>query len=249
MKIFKDGNEKLIFDPCRQILLKCTPEEEVRQNLIEILVKDMRIPMELISTEYTLNKMDSKSGQRADIVVWNRGREGIKEALLILEVKAAHIEITDHTLKQVMSYNKILKAKYVGVSNGSSIHIFKIHKEKAVPLTTNLYTYSDLLEGKVVFSKSRKLRRLPYELTNYSRYVNHLLDVGYIGEGTSPDMHGLISDLQNFILCGNVSFDIQQNSIIEDLSYGFFSFGNASGGSYPGYYRSFIITDLDQMPI
>ncbi|MFI8684682.1 type I restriction enzyme HsdR N-terminal domain-containing protein [Rossellomorea sp. NPDC077527] len=249
MKVFKEGNEKVIFDPCRQILLKFTPEEEVRQNLIEILVKDMKIPIELISTEYALNKVDSNSGQRADIVVWNRGRDGIKEALLVVEVKAAHIELTDHALEQVMSYNKILKARYVGVSNGNSFNIYKIQEGKAVPLTSNLYTYSDLLEEKVVFSKSRKLRRLPYELTTYRRYVIHLLDLGYIGEGTSTNMHGFISDLQNFILCGNVLFDVQQNSIIEDLSYGFFSFGNASGGSYPGYYRSFIITDLDQKPI
>ena len=32
MKVFKNGRKKLIYDPCRQILLHSTPEEEVRRK-------------------------------------------------------------------------------------------------------------------------------------------------------------------------------------------------------------------------
>ncbi|WP_456276768.1 type I restriction enzyme HsdR N-terminal domain-containing protein [Bacillus sp. AK128] len=246
MKIYKNGRKKLIFDPCRQILLQYTPEEEVRQKTIQVLIEEMEMPRDTISTEFALNQIDPTSRQRADIVVWHKDRDGNEHALLVLEIKANHIELTNHTLEQVQSYNEILKAKYLGISNGKHMQLYEVNKGNTIPLTNELYTYSELLRGKVEYTKFRELRRLSYELATYDRYVKFLLKEGYIGEGTPTKMHPFISGLQNFILCGEV--DISSNyrtKIIEDLSYGTFSFGNASGGGFPGYYRSFIVKDID----
>ncbi|MBD8069748.1 type I restriction enzyme HsdR N-terminal domain-containing protein [Bacillus sp. PS06] len=245
MKIYKNGRKKLIFDPCRQILLQYTPEEEVRQKIIEVLIEDMKIPRDTISTEFALSKVDSTSKKRADIVVWHKDRDGNEHALIVLEIKATHIELTNHTLEQVKSYNEILKAKYIGISNGQHMQLYELKNGNTVPLTNELYTYSELLKGKVEYTKFRELRRLPYELATYDRYVKFLLNEGYIGEGTPTDMHPFISELQNFILCGEVNISSNyRTEIIEDLSNGIFSFGNASGGGFPGYYRSFIVKDL-----
>ena len=76
--------------------------------------------------------------------------------------------------------------------------------------------------------------------------MSFLLRQGYIGEGTPMEMHPFISELQNFtILCGEFNKSGEyRTEIVEDLSYGKFSFGNASGGSFPGYYRSLIIKDF-----
>jgi hypothetical protein len=241
MKIYKNGRKKLIFDPCRQILLQYTPEEEVRQKMIQILIEEMEIPRDSISTEFSLN-----SGQRADIVVWHKDRQGNEHALLVLEMKAKHIELTDHALEQVKSYNTILKAKYIGVSNGRKIHLFEVQGEEVIPLVNELYTYSELIKGKVEYTSFRRLQRLSYDLSTYDRYVKYLRDLGYIGEGTPIEMHTFISELQNYILCGEIQISEQyQSTIMEDLSYGVFSFGNASGGSFPGYYRSFIVKDFN----
>ncbi|VEF49136.1 Uncharacterised protein [Bacillus freudenreichii] len=247
MKLYKDGRRKLLYDPCRQILLQHTPEEEVRQRIIQILIEEMAIPRVAISTEFALAQIDPTSGQRADIVVWHRDREGNEHALLVLEIKASHIELTDHTLEQVISYNKILKAKYVGISNGAVIELYEAKGGKIIPLTKELYTYSELLKGKVEYTKYRELQRLTYELTTYNRYVKFLLKEGYIGEGTPINLHPFISELQNFILCGELNVKNKyQTEIIEDLSYGIFSFGNASGGSFPGYYRSLIVKGFNR---
>jgi hypothetical protein len=247
MKIFKNGRKKLIYDPCRQILLQRTPEEEVRQSIIQLLIGDMKIPRDTIDTEFPLNRIDSTSRKRADIVVWHKDRDGKEHALLVLEIKAAHIELTDYTLEQVTSYNQILQAKYIGICNGKHMQLYELIDGKPVPLTNELYTYSELLKGKVEYTKHREMRRLPYELTTYNRYVQFLLNEGYIGEGTPAHLQPFIAELQNFILCSEVNISNSKycTSIIEDLSYGIFSFGNASGGAFPGYYRSFIIKDLD----
>lgn len=245
MKIFKNGRKKLLYDPCRQILLQHTPEEAVRQRVLTILIEEMGIPRETISTEYALGKIDPTSRQRADIVVWNKNRDGEEHALLVLEIKASHVELTDHTLMQVKSYNEILKAKYIGISNGKQMQLFEIINGEAVLLTKDFYTYSELIKGKVEYTKYRELRRLPYKLISYDRYLSFLLKAGYIGDGTPNTMHTFISELQNFILCGEIRVSGRyKTEIIQDLSYGIFSFGNAGGGNFPGYYRSFIVNDL-----
>lgn len=244
MKVYKNKVKKLVYCPCRQMFLRWTPEEEVRQKLIEFLISDMKIPSESISTEYPLSKINPNSKQRADIVVWARGNRENERPLLVLELKAHHIEITDQTLEQVKSYNDILKAKYIGVSNGVTVELYEVEEDGIKPLENNLYTYSELIRGKVEYTEFRKMRRLTYDLVTYDRYLTYLYEKGYIGGGTPVEMYPLISELQNFILCGDIllrnRFEV---SIIQDLSNGYFSYGNASGNGYTGYYRSFILKD------
>ena len=115
-----------------------------------------------LAQEFPLNHIDSTSKQRADIVVWHKDRDGNEHALLVLEIKAKHIELTDHTLEQVKSYNEILNAKYIGISNGNRLQLFEVINSNVVPLTNELYTYSELLKGKVEYTKFRELRRLPF---------------------------------------------------------------------------------------
>ena len=245
MKIYKNKTKKLVYCPCRQIFIQCTPEEEVRQKLIEFLISDMKIPSESIKTEYPLSKISPKSKKRADIVVWARSKRENERPLLVLELKAQHVQITEQTLEQVMDYNKILKARYIGVSNGISVELFEVDGDDIKPLVNNLYTYSELIKGKVEYTEFRKMRRLTYDLVTYDKYLTHLFEQGYIGAGTPAQMYPLVSELQNFILCGDI---LRRNSyrisIIQDLSNGYFSYGNASGGNgYTGYYRSFILED------
>jgi hypothetical protein len=60
-------------------------------------------------------------------------------------------------------------------------------------------------------------------------------------------MHPFIAELQNFILCEQIQPSNQyKTTIIRDLSTGIFTYGSASGGNFTGYYRSFIVEDLDQ---
>jgi hypothetical protein len=246
MKAYKNKKGKLLYCPCRKIFLQHTPEEVVRQRLLQYLIHEMQIPADSISTEYPLNRISPNTRQRADIVVWYKNREGLELPLLVLELKAQHIQLTQQTLEQVKSYNEILNAKYIGVSNGTYVDLYEVTVDEIIPLTDSLFTYSELLKGKVEYSQFRNPERLSYDLTTYERYIEFLYNEGYIGEGTAKENRPFISELQNFILCEQLQpSNLYKISIIEDLSTGVFTFGSASGGNYTGYYRSFILKDLD----
>ncbi|QNU25074.1 hypothetical protein [Geobacillus zalihae] len=76
-----------------------------------------------------------------------------------------------------------------------------------------------------------------------------LIDKGYIGEETDPDLHPFLAELQNFILVEPIScvlpIQFKGISLEQDLGYSFHTYGNAAGGSFPGYYRGFVVKTLD----
>ncbi|MBM7650474.1 hypothetical protein JOC78_003466 [Bacillus ectoiniformans] len=247
-KIIKYRNKrgKLLYCPCRKVFLHHTPEEEIRQKVLAILIEEMGIPADSIDTEYPLSQFNPQLKTRADIIVWQRDRMGNEKPLLVLEVKAAHIPLTDHALEQVRDYNQTIQAKYIGTTNGNETYLFEEKEGELLPLADEFYSYKRLIEGQVTYISYQKMKRIPYNLTTYDRYVNFLRNEGYIGEGTPEKLHPFIAELQNYLLTGQITIQDQQISIVEDLGCGIFSFGNAAGGAFTGYYRSLILKDLDR---
>ncbi|MED4990048.1 type I restriction enzyme HsdR N-terminal domain-containing protein [Parageobacillus toebii] len=251
MKIYKKNGKKFLYDMVKGILRPATPEEKVRQKVVKYLVEQMKIPIEAIETELLLSSIDNLSKLRADIVVWHINEAtNSEECLLIIEVKAPHVPLTEKTLEQVMSYQSILKSKYVAITNGEDLEIYQIRENgTAQLLTTELYTYEDLINSNVKFAKKRTMRRLSFDEINYHRYINMLIDKGYIGEETDPDLHPFLAELQNFILVEPIScvlpIQFKGISLEQDLGYSFHTYGNAAGGSFPGYYRGFVVKTLD----
>lgn len=242
MKLYENKKEKYYYCPCRKMFLLKTPEEEVRQRVLRHLIDRMDVPANLISSEYRLSKIDGKLKKRADIVVWSEGKP-----LLVIEVKASHIALTEQVLTQVKSYNKILGAKYVGISNGNEIKLYesKVGIMNPIPISEDLISYAKLVKGNVEKIRIKEMKRLPYELVTYERYVKFVKDSGYIADDTPAIYHPFLAEFQNYILKGEMKFHEKYGiSILKDLFYGYFTFENASGGGYPGYYRSFIIKDF-----
>jgi len=119
---FKTSNNNgkvQIFDPIRQRYVALTPEEQVRQYTLKILVEQILVPQGLIAVEYSIkvNKLD----KRCDIVVFDRAGN----PLVIVECKAAEVKICDKTLDQAVRYYSALKPKYLILTNGASIFCFK----------------------------------------------------------------------------------------------------------------------------
>lgn len=244
MEIYKNQKQNLIYCPCRQIFLNLTPEEKVRQEVLIMLTNEMNIPVSAIKTEFPLSRIDKKSKQRADIIVYKRNELGGEEPLIVIETKAENVEITNQTLEQVLSYNKVLKAPFVGISNGNVFELFDTRDGEVKTLRDNTYAYKELIHGNVEYIIPKKMKRLPYNLISYERYLNHLLNVGYISEETDMQLQPFIAELQNYLLCGEIESKNLHPIIIEKvLKNGIYTYGNASGGGYTGYYRSFIVKD------
>ena len=118
-RIKEEQGEKYIWDSLRQKWLLLTPEEWVRRNAIEWLVKHRGIPALRISQEHPVNINGQR--QRADIVVVD---EGAKPYLLV-ECKAPEIALDNEVAMQAMRYNAIVGARFVILTNGLKLYCYE----------------------------------------------------------------------------------------------------------------------------
>jgi len=116
-----------IFDPFRKAWVILTPEEWVRQNILQYLVQTCNYPNSLIAVEKTiqLGELD----KRFDIVVYKNDIPW-----MIIECKEARVEIGEKTLQQILQYQQVLKAEYLIITNGHQTLGAKIDSGKLLPL-------------------------------------------------------------------------------------------------------------------
>lgn len=123
-KVLRKEGKLVIFDPIRKKYLSLTPEEWVRQHFIRYLIEYYDYPRALIRTEMGLQY--NQMARRSDIVVY--GRDGLP--CMIVECKAPDVRICRDTFEQVAAYNKVLKARYLVVTNGINHFCCAIDFEK-----------------------------------------------------------------------------------------------------------------------
>ena len=115
----KDGL-RYIFDAFRRKYVQLTPEEWVRQNLLQALVQSYQYPAGLMAVEKELKIATLK--KRYDAVVFDRERQ----PWMLIECKAPHIVLNQSTLLQTLNYYRQLQCPYVLISNGQETHIAAI---------------------------------------------------------------------------------------------------------------------------
>ena len=110
---FKNSENKVsIFDKIRKKFILLTPEEWVRQHVVEFLIDEKKYPKSLINVEKIVKV--SGMNKRYDIVVFNSDGS----IFLLIECKAPEIKIDQKTFDQIARYNLILNAQYLMVTNG-----------------------------------------------------------------------------------------------------------------------------------
>ena len=110
---FKNSENKVsIFDEIRKKFIFLTPEEWVRQHVVQFLLQDKRYPKSYINVE-KLIKINNLS-KRYDAIVYQPNGE----IFLLIECKAPEVPISQQTFDQIARYNLVLKAKYLMVTNG-----------------------------------------------------------------------------------------------------------------------------------
>ncbi len=117
----KNGNgQTKIFDPIRKKWFILTPEEWVRQHVLNYLVQIKQYPASLISVEKEVILNGLK--KRYDIVIYKKDLI----PFLIIECKAPYVELDVTTIQQAQRYNLILKADYVMITNGIADFVFNL---------------------------------------------------------------------------------------------------------------------------
>lgn len=119
LEVREEKGNLWVYDECRMRWVTLTPEEWVRQHVVHFLLHKRYYPRLLVHVEERV--MVNDQPQRADIVVY--GRDGLP--FLLVECKAAHVSVDDNTLWQVATYNRVLRAPYVAVTNGMGIGVFQ----------------------------------------------------------------------------------------------------------------------------
>ncbi len=112
-------NKPHIFDILRKKLILLTPEEWVRQHVINFLIS-YNIPKNHIAVEkkIIINKMT----KRFDLVVYDRNGN----VLLLVECKAPNVKIDQKVFDQTSIYNQYMKSKYLMITNGLNHFYFKV---------------------------------------------------------------------------------------------------------------------------
>jgi len=123
-KIKESDGKRMIFDRCRKKYVPLTPEEWVRQHVVEFLIVEKKYPSSLIANEITIDV--NRMRKRCDTIVYNKS--GMPE--MIVEYKAPHIPITQESFDQIAMYNFTLKVDYLIVSNGMNHYCCKIDYDK-----------------------------------------------------------------------------------------------------------------------
>lgn len=125
LRIREESSGTYIFDEIRKKFLLLTPEEWVRQHLVQFLIRDKGYPRSLIKLEGGL-KLNSLQ-KRSDILLFNN----LGEKILLVECKAPSVKITQDTFDQIARYNFIHRVQWLLVSNGLQHFCCEIDFEKS----------------------------------------------------------------------------------------------------------------------
>ena len=123
-RLKKEGQKRFIFDLIRKKYVQLSSEEWVRQNCIRFLIEEKKISKFSIAIEKKIEFNGIK--KRFDIVSYSS--EG--KINLLVECKAPNIEINQKNFDQILIYNKILKSKYLMVTNGINHYYCKINEDR-----------------------------------------------------------------------------------------------------------------------
>lgn len=126
-RIKEEGGKELIFDDFRKLWVRLTPEEWVRQNMLQYLVQTKKYPASLIAVEKEIALGELR--KRFDILVYKASKPW-----MIIECKEMNVTLNETVIKQILSYNISLQTDFLIVTNGTSTYGFSLDKGVIEPV-------------------------------------------------------------------------------------------------------------------
>ncbi len=112
VKVKKSEGKVFIFDGVRKKYVVLTPEEWVRQHMVNYLINHRFYPRALFRIEGSLTY--NTLTKRSDILIYNRAGK----PWMLIECKSSSIKLSQRAFNQAAIYNMTVGARYVAVSNG-----------------------------------------------------------------------------------------------------------------------------------
>lgn len=144
-----------LFDEIRKKWVVATPEEIVRQSLLQMMTRQLGYPKELIAIEKELKELPNLTDRalelpkrRADVLCFAKGSspEAPLSSLLLIECKESGL--TQAAREQVIGYNHFVQAPFVGIASQDGIEVgFFDQKLNVYRFISGLPSYSDLIKS------------------------------------------------------------------------------------------------------
>ena len=115
-------NKSHIFDVLRKKFVVLTPEEWVRQHVVNFLIEN-NISKNHIAIEKRI--LINNLTKRFDVLVYDRNGE----VLLLIECKAPKVNLNQKVFDQVSIYNQHLNSKFLMITNGLTHFYLKVDKK------------------------------------------------------------------------------------------------------------------------
>lgn len=114
-----------IFDAIRLKWVALQPEEWVRQNFINWMIRVAGIPKNAIAVEKGLQLGEML--KRFDLLVFDQSTQ----PWMMIECKAPDVELKAPVLMQILAYNLAVPVRYLVITNGNECHV--ADKKKEIP--------------------------------------------------------------------------------------------------------------------
>ena len=118
-RIKEEGEKTFIFDEVRRKWVRLTPEEWVRQNFMQYLMRVLHYPATLIAVEKAIRL--GELTKRCDIVVYKHHRPW-----MIVECKEPEVALGEQVVDQVFRYNIPLDVEVLVVTNGAETYAVQL---------------------------------------------------------------------------------------------------------------------------
>ncbi len=242
--IYKRNGQSVTLCSIRKCFIPRTPEEIIRQKFIRFLLSKWGIPAEYIEVEVPLSHHSKEGRGRIDILESDRSEQKPKR-FIVVECKASHVPLYDDIIDQARNYARKVSASYIILTNGYKTRCF-VNNEHCAEIELPAF-FKDLARYVYKYKhhqirKRPSLKELSYKRIRY--IYRHC-----IGKTTLGELYTFILNLATMFRDDtfkslHLPFETPYFTILKHyvrrMANGT---GNSGAGSYPGTYRSFIISD------
>ncbi|MCB9844615.1 MAG: N-6 DNA methylase [Phycisphaeraceae bacterium] len=129
--IRRDADSGKIWSHIRQKWLVETPEEQVRQSYLPILINEYGFSLDQMEEELNLTGRGSANA-RADFVIWRTAQDRSDRAapLIVVECKSDNVTIQPEDYGQGDAYARIVDARFVVTHNSRETKYWRVRKDK-----------------------------------------------------------------------------------------------------------------------
>ena len=241
---YKRCGKECFLDSIREKLIFITPEEIVRKKIVSYLINELHIPTNMVTLEQPLSHYGINSKKRADIVVHKRNEtDGSLLPLAVIECKANGILLGEKAISQVLDYADFMLCVYVMLTDGESAFYYKFDSEIDDYIEIKEFPqYQEMIGGSYTSIEKEKIPpRIPFE-----DLKQRLCDYQDYDFGVNTAISKSIPILNFWECLLDVSHKLPSEkyelfNLLEDYGVRLLSYGNASGGTFSGPYRSFLI--------